>query len=278
MITAPEITLTGSATITGAALFAPLELRLEAGRWTCLLGGSGVGKSTMLRLIAGLKAEAVFDGQINASDAAGIQNRVAYMAQDDLLLPWADVTQNIALGARLRGETPDKERLQRLLERVGLSEHANKKPSELSGGQKQGVALARTLMEDKQIILLDEPFSALDARTRAEMQERAAELLAGRTVLLVTHEPAEAARLGNLIYVMTAEGVDQVPPRMPLHPALSMIPTHCAHRDICCDCSGGTYEVSGRPCIRRVRDCHLVNDCNPHRSAEIHPAGAFDRG
>lgn len=218
MITAPEIALTGSATITGAALFAPLELRLEAGRWTCLLGGSGVGKSTVLRLIAGLKAEAVFDGQINASDAAGIQNRVAYMAQDDLLLPWADVTQNIALGARLRGEPPDKERLQRLLERVGLSEHANKKPSELSGGQKQRVALARTLMEDKQIILLDEPFSALDARTRSEMQELAAELLAGRTVLLVTHEPAEAARLGYLIYVMTAEGVDQFPPGCPCTP------------------------------------------------------------
>lgn len=209
---APGITVDGQADIGGKQLFAPLFLTIGAGEWTCLLGGSGVGKSTVLRLIAGLQTGADFKGRIAASDGGAVIPRVGYMAQDDLLLPWATVTQNIALGARLRGETVDRARLERLLARVRLSDHAAKKPSELSGGQRQRVALARTLMEDKEIILLDEPFSALDARTRAEMQELAVELLQGRTVLLVTHDPAEAARLGHRIMVMAQSGLTHCPP------------------------------------------------------------------
>lgn len=208
MNAAPEIVVEGGASIDGAPLFAPLSLVLKAGEWTCLLGGSGVGKSTVLRLIAGLQTGAMFDGVIRASDGQPVAPRVAYMAQDDLLLPWADVARNVTLGARLRGEKPDADRLARLLGRVGLSEHAHKKPAELSGGQRQRAALARTLMEDKQIILLDEPFSALDARTRADMQELAVELLRGRTVLLVTHDPGEAARLGQTIAVMSHRSLD----------------------------------------------------------------------
>lgn len=207
MTIAPEITLTGEATIDGATLFAPLTLSLRPGQWTCLLGGSGVGKSTVLRLIAALETGAYFAGEITASDGEAIPSRIAYMAQEDLLLPWATVAQNVALGSKLRGETPDTARLDRLLDRVGLKAHATKKPAELSGGQRQRVALARTLMEDKDIILLDEPFSALDARTRADMQDLAAELLRGKTVLLVTHDPAEAARLGHAIEVMSPLGL-----------------------------------------------------------------------
>lgn len=205
MSLAPGITVSGSASINGAPLFAPLTLQLVAGQWSCLLGGSGVGKSTLLRLISGLATGADFDGAVTASDGAAVAPRVAYMAQDDLLLPWASVAQNVALGARLRGEAPDTARLARILDRVGLSDHADKKPTALSGGQRQRVALARTLMEDKPVILLDEPFSALDAQTRAAMQELAAELLQGKTVLVVTHDPAEAARLGHAITVMTPE-------------------------------------------------------------------------
>lgn len=218
MTAAPGITVSGRASIDGAPLFAPLTLALDAGRWTCLLGGSGVGKSTLLRLISGLSTGADFTGDITASDGQGVADRVAYMAQSDLLLPWASVSQNILLGARLRGETPDTDRLHRILARVGLTDHAQKRPSELSGGQRQRVALARTLMEDKPVILLDEPFSALDAQTRAAMQDLAVEVLAGRTVLVVTHDPSEAARLGHTILVMTPSGLT------PCDPPASAIP------------------------------------------------------
>ncbi|WP_420585581.1 ABC transporter ATP-binding protein [Ruegeria sp.] len=216
MTQSPDLTFSGSATISGVSLFAPLTLTLEAGQWTCLLGGSGVGKTTVLRLIAGLETGATFTGQITASDGLPVAKRVAYMAQDDLLLPWASVAQNVSLGARLRGETPDIARRDRLIERMRLQDHVHKKPAELSGGQRQRVALARTLMEDRPIVLLDEPFSALDARTRADMQDLAAEVLHDRTVLLVTHDPGEAARLGQSIMVMTHHGLTAcTPPRAP---------------------------------------------------------------
>ncbi|KMW59469.1 Hydroxymethylpyrimidine ABC transporter, ATPase component [Candidatus Rhodobacter oscarellae] len=212
MSQAPGITVKGRAEIGGARLFAPLTLELAPGAWTCLLGGSGVGKSTILRLVAGLETEAAFTGDISASDGGPVAPRVGYMAQDDLLLPWASVAQNIALGPRLRGDPTERDRLAGLMARVGLNEHAQKRPYALSGGQRQRVALARTLMEDKPVILLDEPFSALDARTRAEMQDLAVELLAGRTVLVVTHDPGEAARLGHSVQVMTPEGLTEVTP------------------------------------------------------------------
>ncbi len=212
MTPAPGLTISGSASIDGTPLFAPLSLTLGAGQWTCLLGGSGVGKTTVLRLIAGLDTGAEFTGQITAGDGQPVTARVAYMAQDDLLLPWATVAQNVSLGARLRGEKPDLARRDRLIERMRLQEHLTKKPGELSGGQRQRVALARTLMEDRPIVLLDEPFSALDARTRADMQDLAAEALQGRTVLLVTHDPAEAARLGQSIVVMTQHGLTRCQP------------------------------------------------------------------
>jgi len=95
---------------------------------------------------------------------------------------------------------------------VGLSDHLHKRPHALSGGQRQRVALARTLMEDRAFVLLDEPFSALDARTRSQMQDLACELLRGRTVLMVTHDPAEAARLGDAILIMEPDGLTPVPP------------------------------------------------------------------
>jgi len=126
-------------------------------------------------------------------------------------MPWLDLRQNVTLGARLRGTRPDFAKAETLLARVGLEAHIHKRPSELSGGQRQRVALARTLMEDRPVVLLDEPFSALDARTRAEMQDLAAETLAGRTVLHVTHDPGEAARLGHQILVMTETGITDIP-------------------------------------------------------------------
>ena len=210
---APAVRVAGSATLDGAPLFGPLDIAPRRGRWTCLLGASGVGKSTVLRLIAGLPTGAAFDGtrhrlrRPRRSTAASPTWR-----RRDLLFPWLDVLGNVVLGARLRGERPDtRPRPRARSTRVGLGARADRRPRTLSGGERQRVALARTLMEDRPVILLDEPFSALDASTRAEMQELAAGLLAGRTVLLVTHDPAEAARLGHAILLMTPTGVTAAP-------------------------------------------------------------------
>ncbi len=208
---APGITFSGAASVGGAKLFAPLTLRIEADAWTCLLGPSGVGKTTILRLIAGLETGAEFTGSVTADDGQPLSGRVALMAQSDLLLPWASALKNVTLGARLRGQPADTDRAMEMLERVGLAGLHDRRPARLSGGQRQRVALARTLLEDRAVVLLDEPFSALDARTRSEMQDLAAELLTGRTVLLVTHDPSEAARLGRAIHVMGPEGLETVP-------------------------------------------------------------------
>ena len=214
-MTAPApigVTFQGTAKGAHATLLDNVSLTLSPQEWTCLLGASGVGKSTILRLIARLEAHVDFTGEIRASDGAPLAARIAYMAQSDLLFPWATVLENVTTGARLRGEASDTDRARALISDVGLSDHIAKKPNALSGGQRQRVALARTLMEDRPLILLDEPFSALDAKTRAEMQELAARLLAGRTVLLVTHDPAEAARLGHRIYIMDeATGLTEAP-------------------------------------------------------------------
>ena len=184
-------------------LFDALSLQMPAGAWTCLLGPSGVGKTTLLRVIAGLEQGET--GQIVCSDQHTLTGRIAYMAQRDLLLPWLTLTENAMLGARLRGRSgkEEMERTQALLERVGLGSHVNKRPDSCSGGMRQRAAVVRTLMEDRPVVLMDEPFSALDAITRLELQEIAADLLTGRTVLLVTHDPLEALRLGHRIHVMS---------------------------------------------------------------------------
>ena len=196
--------LTGSAVIDQTPIFSDLDLSLKPNSWTCLLGASGVGKSTVLRLFAGLAESVSFNGDL--SDPG----RVAMMAQQDLLMPWLSVLDNVLLGARLRGERPDQTLAHDRLAQVGLVDHADKLPPTLSGGQRQRVALARTLMENCAVVLLDEPFSALDALTRAQMQELTAELLTGCTVLLVTHDPNEAARLGHKILIMTPSGLVEI--------------------------------------------------------------------
>ena len=187
----------------GAFLIRDLDFVLPGGRWTCLLGPSGVGKSSLLRVIAGLAA--LDRGEVLCTDGRPLAGRLAWMSQHDDLLPWLSVIDNVTLGARLRGEPADRARAVELLERVGLVPQKDQLPATLSGGQRQRAALARTLMEDRPVVLMDEPFSALDAITRARLQVLAAGLLAGRTVLLVTHDPLEALRLGHRIQVMTGQ-------------------------------------------------------------------------
>jgi putative hydroxymethylpyrimidine transport system ATP-binding protein len=184
----------------GAPLFERLDFTLHGGECTCLLGPSGVGKSSLLRLIAGLVAPEA--GVVACADGAPLAGRLVWMGQQDSLLPWLSVLENVVHGARLRGERADFARAEALLARVGLERQRDQRPATLSGGQRQRAALARTLMEDRPVVLMDEPFSALDAITRARLQVLAAELLAGRTALLVTHDPLEALRLGDRILVM----------------------------------------------------------------------------
>jgi len=208
--TAPAITFSGSCEIGGRSLFPPITLDIQAEEWTCLLGPSGVGKSTILRVLAGLEIGGSFDGTTTASDGFSLNNRVAFMAQDDLLFPWLNVLDNVCLGARLRGQKPEIDRARELITKVGLLDQISQKPETLSGGERQRVALARTMMEDRSIILLDEPFSALDAGIRAEMQELAFDLFQRRTILLVTHDPSEAARIADRLYILNADGLTQI--------------------------------------------------------------------
>jgi len=126
------------------------------------------------------------------------------MSQDDGLLPWLSVVNNVQLGPRLRGEASaaTRQRAVKLLKQVNLSDWVNASTDQLSGGMRQRVALARTLLENKPIVLMDEPFSRLDAITRDELQLLATRLLQGKTVMLVTHDPLEALRLGHTIHVL----------------------------------------------------------------------------
>ena len=214
----PSLTIKGDAHIGSQLIFKAPCLEIPAGGWTCLLGRSGVGKTTILKLIAGLDEHISFTGDISSSDAMPLAGRIALMSQTDNLLPWLSVRGNVMLGSRMRREHGQSDQADALIERVGLTEFSDRKPHTLSGGMRQRVALARTLMEDRPIMLLDEPFSALDAGLRAEMQELAAELFAGKTVLLITHDPAEAARMGDRLYLMTGGGIEDLKAILPQQP------------------------------------------------------------
>ncbi|WP_017348259.1 ABC transporter ATP-binding protein [Pantoea sp. A4] len=182
-------------------IFERLSVDIASGQIVALLGASGAGKTSLLRIIAGL-AQAT-SGSVMGSDGLPISGRIAWMGQKDLLYPWLSVQQNVMLGARLRGEQPDHDWALHLLERVGLQDQRDARPDTLSGGMRQRAAIARTLYERQPIVLMDEPFSALDAITRARVQNLAAELLQDHTVLLITHDPVEACRLAHQLMVLS---------------------------------------------------------------------------
>lgn len=204
---APAVTLKQASLRYGEQiLFAHLDLVLPAGQWTVILGPSGVGKTSLLRLIAGLSSDAHVETSVIASDKIALAGRMSYLPQHDFLLPWLSVFNNVLISTRLAGHKIDcdlKQRAQALLQQAGLGKAINQYPQQLSGGMRQRVAIVRTILEDRPVVLMDEPFSALDVITRLQLQDLAADFLSNRTVLLVTHDPLEALRLGHIIYVMS---------------------------------------------------------------------------
>lgn len=201
-----------------ASLFEALDLHIAAGSWSCLLGPSGVGKSTLLRLIAGLPSTATITGEVTADDKQSVADRIAYMGQQDHLLPWASILDNVTIGLKLRGKRPskaDREQARTLLAGLGLTNRHDALPADYSGGMRQRVALARTLFEDQPIILMDEPFSKLDALTRRRLQDLAVQVFDNKTVLLVTHDPVEALRVAERIIVMAGQPAHLSEPTLP---------------------------------------------------------------
>ena len=189
----------------GKKLFENLNFDILENRSTALLGTSGVGKSTLLRCIADLEKENITSGKIILKEGTNI----AWLSQENSLFPWLSILDNVQLYHHLKG-TKTKQTLQKakeLLIQVNMSAHQNKKTYELSGGQKQRVALARTLMQEANLILMDEPFSALDAITKIQLQDLTCKLLKNKTVVLVTHDPQEAIKLANYIYILKNQPV-----------------------------------------------------------------------
>jgi NitT/TauT family transport system ATP-binding protein len=177
---------------------AGIDLTLRAGAVTAVVGPSGCGKSTLLELVAGLQKPD--EGEI-------VRRPAAYMPQRDLLLPWRDALGNAALALECQGvaRAEARRRAVPLFERFGLAEFERVRPAELSGGMRQRVAFLRTLLQGRPVLLLDEPFGALDAITRADLREWLAGALAEhpRTVLLVTHDVEEAVFLADRIVVLS---------------------------------------------------------------------------
>jgi ABC-type nitrate/sulfonate/bicarbonate transport system ATPase subunit len=175
-----------------------MDLRAAPGEIVAVVGASGCGKSTLLELICGLQQP---DAGVVTADPAVL------MPQRDLLLPWATALDNAALALRVRGvpAAEGRERARPLFERFGLAGFEDARPAALSGGMRQRVAFVRTLLAGKPVLALDEPFAALDALTRQEMQGWLAHALAEepRTVVLVTHDVEEAIVLGDRVVVMS---------------------------------------------------------------------------
>jgi ABC-type nitrate/sulfonate/bicarbonate transport system ATPase subunit len=185
-----------------------VDLEVEAGQFVALVGPSGCGKSTLLRVLAGLLVASAGTATVGGLDVVGRPGHAAYMPQKDLLLPWRRAIDNATLGAELDGRVDREARAEAtaLFERFGLAGFERAWPSQLSGGMRQRLALLRTFLYRRDVLLLDEPFGALDALTRRDMVSwlQGVWLDDRRSVVFVTHDVEEALVLADRVDVLTA--------------------------------------------------------------------------
>ena len=194
-----------------ATLVRDLSLDLSTGRLTCLIGPSGCGKSSVVKWLAGVLApELSVDGtaRLDRAPLSPPDPRIAYQPQQDTLFPWLTILENASLGLEIRGtdRATAQARVRRLFPGFGLQGHEDSFPDQLSGGMRQRAAFLRTMVQDVWVLLLDEPFSALDAVTRLRMQDWLTARLAEdpRAVLMVTHDLFEATQIADRVLVMAA--------------------------------------------------------------------------
>jgi len=184
-----------------------ISFSVKEGEFIGIVGPSGCGKTTILSLIAGLikptRGQVIVDGKI----VEGPSTDVGYMLQQDHLFEWRTILQNVLLGLEIHGKVNQetKEKVERLLETYGLGEFKNHYPDQLSGGMRQRAALIRTLAVDPKILLLDEPFSALDYQTRLAISDEVSTIIRkeGKTALLVTHDISEAISMSDKVIVLS---------------------------------------------------------------------------
>jgi NitT/TauT family transport system ATP-binding protein len=188
-----------------------LDLTVNSGEFVAVVGPTGCGKSTTLSLVSGLEPASAGEALVHGRPVDGIPDGVGYMFQNDAVLPWRSVLDNVATGPRYRGASrrAAREKARDWVERVGLGGFESYYPHQLSGGMRKRVALAQTLVGEPSILLMDEPFSSLDVQTRGLMQDELLRLWSGGTargaaVVFVTHDLEEAIALGDRVVVMTA--------------------------------------------------------------------------
>lgn len=185
-----------------------LSFKVEKSEFVSLVGPSGCGKTTTLSLLAGLLSPTRGKVTVDEKEVTGINENAGYMLQEDHLFPWKTIRKNVLLGLKIKDKlTPKtKQKAQDLLTDYGLAEFADHYPPQLSGGMRQRVALARTLVFNPDIVLLDEPFSELDYQTKLTLENEVATILREeeKTVLLVTHDIAEAIAMSDRVLVFSS--------------------------------------------------------------------------
>jgi NitT/TauT family transport system ATP-binding protein len=197
-------------TLDGAGFTAirDVDLDVAAGEFVSVVGPTGCGKSTTLSLVSGLEPASAGTVTVQGRPVEGIPDGVGYMFQSDAVLPWKNVLDNVAIGLRYRGMKKQQanERARDWISRVGLAGFEDRYPHQLSGGMRKRVAMAQTLITEPALLLLDEPFGALDVQTRELMQDELLDLWSGSgaAVVFVTHDLTEAISLADRVVVMTA--------------------------------------------------------------------------